>query len=93
MNIDFLSFHVVQSNSMLVTALILQVIYEDDDLLAVSKPPFLVTAPKHRWQVHLFMSSCYLFMYPWQTEFADKQHTAHVASQVRLRWTGGQFGQ
>ncbi|BDA45557.1 Ribosomal large subunit pseudouridine synthase D [Coccomyxa sp. Obi] len=26
------------------------VIYEDDDLLAVSKPPFLVTAPKHRWQ-------------------------------------------
>ena len=29
----------------------MQVIYEDDDLLAVSKPPFLVTAPKHRWQV------------------------------------------
>lgn len=29
----------------------MQVIYEDEDLLAVSKPPFLATAPKHRWQV------------------------------------------
>ena len=28
-----------------------QVIYEDDDLLAVSKPPFLPTAPRHRWEV------------------------------------------
>ena len=28
-----------------------QVIYEDDDLLAVSKPPFVPTAPRHRWEV------------------------------------------
>ena len=25
--------------------------YEDDDLLAVSKPPFVSTAPRHRWEV------------------------------------------
>ena len=28
-----------------------QVVYEDDDLLAVSKPPFVSTAPRHRWEV------------------------------------------
>ncbi len=32
-------------------AVMWQVIYEDDDLLAVSKPPFLPTAPRHRWEV------------------------------------------
>ena len=28
-----------------------QVVYEDADLLAVSKPPFVSTAPRHRWEV------------------------------------------
>ena len=30
----------------------LQILYEDDWLLAVNKPPGIITAPKHRFQVH-----------------------------------------
>ncbi len=59
----------------------MQVIYEDDDLLAVSKPPFLVTAPKHRWQVDLYLS-------PSSNQGSQKTF-AWAASHFRLPLQGG----
>ena len=43
----------VFTSSMPKVLLVWQVVYEDDDLLAVSKPPFVSTAPRHRWEVCL----------------------------------------
>ena len=42
-----------------------QVVYEDDDLLAVSKPPFISTAPRHRWEVsQLALATVYKLLLP-----------------------------
>lgn len=38
-----------------------EVIYEDDDIIAVNKPPHVISAPKHRYKVcHLRHNSHWL---------------------------------
>lgn len=48
-----------------------QVLYEDEDLLAVNKPINMITAPKHRWLVRCICFGIVVQWLAWSFERHD----------------------